>query len=596
MKKMDFFKNLPIGRKLGIAFGITGLIFLSVVWQFYGALFDSLSSYEFLKSEYGDRKDHFLNIHRYLLEARRGEKDFLARKDVKYVDLVAKQVAVAKKEADHLSHLKESVGGMSGPQMADQIRGLVDSYHEAFQAIVDAWKIQGLDHETGLQGRFRKAAHEVEKILNDFDVAQLVVDLGDLRRNEKDFVVRGKSKYVTQFQGQVTEFKTHLAGSRVNPELKKKLEQALTEYQSAFDAFGAVRHKEVLSQLEDPVYLRMSEKAHVIEGLLLSHYVPGIWQNLLMMRRHEKDYLMRLQDKYVTQLRDLASLIVSNVTDSGIPGATKERILTHLVEYEESFVALVAQNKRIQTANEKMRDAAHRMEPIIEENLAAAVEQMKRLEDQTVADSRKRAMVALVVAVAAGVLATIFSILITRLIIGPLATLNQFARQVATGDLNAGVDFKRSDEIGQLGLTMNQMVASLRDLVVSMSGNARDLEKSAMELAEVSTQLSGSSATMTEKAGMTAAAVEELSATMTQVSSSALDASANLASIATGTSQASSNIQSVFEASQETSTVLSQVAESTEQVSRELVSIADGAVRANHSVTSAASSIQDVTA
>ncbi|MBF0270616.1 MAG: methyl-accepting chemotaxis protein [Magnetococcales bacterium] len=596
MINMSFFRDLPIGRKLGIAFGITGLFFLSVVWQFHDALFDSLDSYEFLQSEYGDRKDHFLNIHRYLLEARRGEKDFLARKEVKYVERVTHYVGLAQKEAEQLSRLKEPVGGMTGVQMAEKVRGLIGQYHTAFLEIVEAWKIQGLDPGSGLQGRFRKSAHDMEKILNDFDLDQLVVELGEMRRNEKDFVVRGKAKYVTQFQTQAGHFKGFLVVSQVNKELKEKLVGALSDYRAAFEAFVPVRHKDVLTQLEDPLYLRMSEKAHVVEELLESHYVPGIWKNLLMMRRHEKDYLMRLQDKYVKQLRDVAAVIVGNVNESAIPKDVKERILANVTDYEESFVALVDQNGRINGVSDKMRDAVHRMEPIIDENVTAAVEQMKRLEVQTRGESRTRATVALVVAVVAGVLATLFSIVITRLITGPLGTLNLFARQVATGDLNAGVDFKRKDEIGQLGRTMNQMVASLRDLVLSMSGNAQALEKSALELAEVSSQLSGSSANMTEKAGTTASAVEELSATMMQVSSSAQEASANLNSIASGTTQASSNIQSVFESSQETAAVLSQVAEASEQVSHELTAISAGAVRANHSVTSAASSIQDVTA
>ncbi|MBF0626998.1 MAG: methyl-accepting chemotaxis protein [Magnetococcales bacterium] len=596
MNRFAFFRNLLIGRKLGIAFGITGLFFMSVVGQFYYALFDSLDSYEFLSREYGDRKDHFLDIHRYMLEARRGEKDFLARKEVKYAERVAKFVSMADQDAGELAGLREPIADMSGSQMSAKVRGLIADYHAAFREIVEAWKVQGLDPDSGLQGRFRKAAHELEKILNDFDVAQLLLEYGEMRRNEKDFVVRGKPKYVTQFQTQANLFKTHLAASRMGKPLKEKLGQALAEYQVAFDAFVAARHKDVLTQLEDPVYLRMSEKAHAVEGILESHYVPAIWQNLLMLRRHEKDYLMRFQDKYVTQLRDLAAQVVGSVNEAEIPTQIKEQILLNITEYETSFVSLVDQHKRLDGLSEKMREAVHRMEPIIEENVAAAVAQMKRLEVETQTESRLRATVALVVALVAGVLSTLFSIVITRMIANPLVTLNMFARQVATGDLNAGVDFNREDEIGQLGRAMNQMVSSLRDLVARMTGNARDLEKSAMELASVSTQLTGSSSNMMERAGTTAAAVEELSATMTQVSASAEEASVNLGGIATGTTHASENIESVYAASQETAGVLSQVAESSEQVSHELTSIAEGAVRANSSVTSAASSLQELTA
>ncbi len=592
---MNFMKNLSIGTKLGFGFGITGLLFLGVVWQYHGALFQTLDSYEFLRREYGEKKDHFLNISRYMLEARRGEKDFLARKDLQYVERVDQSIKAAREEADRLGALQEPVGGESGAQMAARLRGLLEVYHASFQEVVEAWKIQGLNPESGLQGRFRKAAHAIEKILNDFDVAQLVIDLGNMRRQEKDFVVRGKQKYVAQFNGELNAFKTFLAASRLSGSLKDPLSRALAEYQAAFERFVAERQKNVLAQLEDPLYLNMSEKAHEVEGLLYAHYIPGIWQDLLMMRRHEKDYLLRNQDKYVKEFRDLAVIVTKNVQASGVPKATQETILGLLREYEESFLALVAQEGRIGVSNEKMRDAVHQMEPIIEENVAEAITQMGQSEAKTRADSQSQARVALVVAVLAGLLSALFAVLITRLITGPLAILNRFAQQVSTGNLQVSVAIDQKDEVGHLALAMTHMVDSLRDLLSQMSDNANDLDMSAVDLAAVSTQVTGSANSLIEQTSTTAAAVEELSATMTQISAASEQSSVSATGMVSGATQTSHAIEKVTRAAQDTAGILNRVANNSKQMSSQLSAIADGAVRANHSVLSAVSSIQDMT-
>ncbi|MBF0460831.1 MAG: methyl-accepting chemotaxis protein [Magnetococcales bacterium] len=589
-------KDLPVGTKLGLGFGITGLLFMGVVWQYHTALFHTLDSYEFLRKEYGERKDHFLNIHRYTLEARRGEKDFLARKDVPSVDKVDKAVALALAEASQLGTLQESVGGESGPRMAARMHDLLDTYHTAFRDIVEAWKIQGLNPESGLQGRFRQAAHEIEKVLNDFDVAQLVIDLGDMQREEKDFVVQGKPKQVTQFHERLESCKTFLASSRMNGTLKEQIGRALADYQAAFDAFAANRQKNVLAQLGDAVYLQLSEKAAVVEGLLYAHYIPGIWQDLLMMRRHEKDYLLRGDEKYVKQFQAVAAAVTKNVQGSHVPQPIQEIILGNLRTYEKDFLALVAQNGRISDLSGKMREAVHQMEPLVEDNVAEAITQMQQLEAKTRAESRSHATVALVVAGLAGLLALLFSVVITHLITGPLAILSRFARQVATGNLQAAVEIEQKDELGLLGIAMVQMVDSLRDLLSQMTDNAHDLERSALDLASVSAQVNGNANTMIDQTSTAAAAVEELSTTMSQISAAAEQSSVLSTGIAAGTTQASQNIHKVTSAAQETASILSQVAKTSRQVSQHLSSIADGAVRANRSVVSAVSSIQDVTA
>ncbi|MBF0460832.1 MAG: methyl-accepting chemotaxis protein [Magnetococcales bacterium] len=200
------------------------------------------------------------------------------------------------------------------------------------------------------------------------------------------------------------------------------------------------------------------------------------------------------------------------------------------------------------------------------------------------------------IALLAMVTSILIAVLITRSITRPLATLSAFATQVAHGNLSGEIDIRQEDEVGHLGRAMSQMAASLRDLLSQMYNNANHLEKSAIDLSAVSAQVTGSATTMIDQTSTAAAAVEELSATMTQISTAAEQSSLLSTGIADGTTQASQNISTVTSAAQETASILSQMARTSKQVSHQLSSIADGAVQTNRSVVSAVSSMQEVTA
>ncbi|MFN0136096.1 MAG: SpoIIE family protein phosphatase [Phycisphaerae bacterium] len=55
------------------------------------------------------------------------------------------------------------------------------------------------------------------------------------------------------------------------------------------------------------------------------------------------------------------------------------------------------------------------------------------------------------------------ALLASRSVTRPINALTETARRVAAGDLDARADVRRSDEIGQLGRTLNEMVPQLRD-------------------------------------------------------------------------------------------------------------------------------------
>ena len=61
--------------------------------------------------------------------------------------------------------------------IGEQISKNMKTYHTRFEALVAAWRKKGLDHNSGLQGRFRDRAHELEDLADNFKVGSLYLQL-----------------------------------------------------------------------------------------------------------------------------------------------------------------------------------------------------------------------------------------------------------------------------------------------------------------------------------------------------------------------------------------------------------------------------------
>jgi len=177
------------------------------------------------------------NVKIDMLEARRAEKNFLTRKDVSYVDLL--QAAMERANAD--------LGSMSSD--TGEIRGLLKEYVQAFSAVVENMKRQGLTEKEGLTGDLRTSIHEVESVLDKQDDDALKAMMLMLRRREKDFMLRDDVKYVDLFQTDMKRMREAVASSeQLTADSRTQIAKLLTGYEGSFQEYvraaAIIRDKE----------------------------------------------------------------------------------------------------------------------------------------------------------------------------------------------------------------------------------------------------------------------------------------------------------------------------------------------------------------
>ena len=179
-----------------------------------------------------------------MLNLRRAEKDFLIRKDPAFVTRFNEVLA-------NFHQLNQTLGqddNLSAVQgeltRLDQQMG---AYGKAFNDLVAQQQIIGLGPEDGLYGRLRTAVHQVEDGLKQLDEQGLLITMLQLRRAEKDFMLRSDIQYLERFQTLHKDFQQRLA---TLPEADRgKLEQASEQYRQDFVAL--VKGMQVLGLSED---------------------------------------------------------------------------------------------------------------------------------------------------------------------------------------------------------------------------------------------------------------------------------------------------------------------------------------------------------
>ncbi|MFF2481376.1 methyl-accepting chemotaxis protein [Paenibacillus sp. NPDC058071] len=98
-------------------------------------------------------------------------------------------------------------------------------------------------------------------------------------------------------------------------------------------------------------------------------------------------------------------------------------------------------------------------------------------------------LITIIVSVIGGFLAY----LISRSIVKPVVQLMQVTQKVAAGDLSAQVDIKRTDEIGKLAQSFNQMRSNLEALIRQISSSSHTITSTSDHLYQSAKELSASS-------------------------------------------------------------------------------------------------------
>lgn len=232
-------------QKLSIRWRVWSLLILSIatlfgVWLTISNGMRSFNQAQSAQSFYSDLQARQQRIDYLALQLRRNEKDFLLRRNEDYVKYFDKNHESLMQE---VSGLVEMVEPVSIKNAVHTIQDGMDSHKRLFKKVAGGIVTLGLNEKLGLQGALRRAVHGIEELLKQHKSAPLQVKMLMMRRHEKDFIMRKKSKYIDSIIARQTEFLQILEGVDFPKEVKTDMIHKLDVYVTTFQKYAAARLK-----------------------------------------------------------------------------------------------------------------------------------------------------------------------------------------------------------------------------------------------------------------------------------------------------------------------------------------------------------------
>lgn len=174
-------------------------------------------------------------MYTHLIQARRHEKDFFERG----ADVNAEQLH--KQSKADFERVVTSMRGLLTPadgaltKRLDEVADGYGKYESLFNEAAETFRKRG-QPDNGVQGDWRAAAHEVERISGDLDDKLLTIQVLQLRRHEKDYLNREDPKYVDEFRQTMDVAKRHVGGGKENESVRARLLDLLGIYEAKFES------------------------------------------------------------------------------------------------------------------------------------------------------------------------------------------------------------------------------------------------------------------------------------------------------------------------------------------------------------------------
>jgi methyl-accepting chemotaxis protein len=259
----------------------------------------------------------------------------------------------------------------------------------------------------------------------------------------------------------------------------RQMIQDTREYATLFETI--VRQARVIGLNEDQGLLgTMRTSAHDVENKLRTVTSFEAQIALLTMRRHEKDFIARLDPKYGADLKAVWPRFVAAVNAAVMPDSLRTELLGAMDEYEQTFARFMAAAlEQVQTTDRLI--AVHRgIEPRLadaDQKFAGRAEAAEAEAKAIITGMHRMVTISLGVII---VLVVGLSWLIGRSIARPIIAVTRSMDGLVRGDLSTPVPTdKRHDEIG----TMIRVVGVLKDTLVTAE-RMRQEQDAARERAE----------------------------------------------------------------------------------------------------------------
>ncbi|WP_108649759.1 methyl-accepting chemotaxis protein [Dongshaea marina] len=361
---------------------------------------------------------------------------------------------------------------------------------------------------------FRFASQQQDLSMAIKSAEHLETQMLNMRRYEKDFLITKKEEDVTKFN-QI--YKAFVAEDEEldelihDDELHRLLTQLIDEikgYQQKFTKLVEMQ-KTIGLNPKAGLYGSLRSSVHNLETKLKEDNQPEQMVEMLMLRRAEKDFMLRRDLKYKGKFEKTYSKLESML--AGEPDK-----LNLLSNYKRDFFNLISNEQQLGLSPDsgllkEMRTQVHRTENMFGQMLAYL--------EEFSAESRQSMISQITIFAIIGVLLVVFfSFWIARSVIGSLSGFAGLMQKVSDNhDLTLRSELQSKDEFADMGEDFNRMLESFMHVIGDVKGAVNALESATDSLSQNAEAARSGAEQQLQETDMVATAATEMGSTISEI-------------------------------------------------------------------------------
>ena len=318
---------------------------------------------------------------------------------------------------------------------------------------------------------------------------------------------------------------------------------------------------------------KLRAAVHTVEGQLKKYDQPRLAVLMLMMRRHEKDFMLRGDEKYGDELRKRADEFSVELAKADLPADNKTEISKLVGVYKASFLAFMAGQSTLTEEAEDLAQIYDRLRPSLIAVRKAADERLEAVKTELASVQQY---------VFWSICGTVLMMVIAALLFGrwlstPLVTMARAMERLALGDLDSEIEpVNRRDEIGKISSALfvfHEKLLENRQFAAEQAKAQEHAEAHRREaMLQVADRFEQAISKIVQTVSTASVEIERAARSLTSTAETTQELSAT---VAAASEQSSANVQSAAAASEQ---MVSSVTEIGRQV-RESQKVASAAVQ-----------------
>jgi methyl-accepting chemotaxis protein len=434
--------------------------------------------------------------------------------------------------------------------------------------------------------------------------SRIEVELLEGRRAEKDFLLRNDAKKADAQMSIATTVAVDIEALRGKvmaigkPDLARQIEAmsaSLKQYQSQFVAVVEQKRKLGLDE-KSGLEGQLRKSVHEIESRVEQLNEQGLLVTMLMMRRHEKDFMLRRDRKYGDDIRKRAGEFVAELDKANVPEAARAELKQKLADYQRDFAGWMETALTLAAELKAMSESFSAVEPVIATVSKSVTEIHAHAErlNQIERDSIQFWIQIAIVMIAGMVLGAGF--LIGRSVSKPLTAMTSAMKELANGNFAIVLPgLGRRDEVGDIAqavetfkikseqkasdeaearIRQDQLIAQQRK--ADMVRMADDFEGAIGEIVET---VSAAANELEASAGALTATADRSQQLATMVADASEEAAANVSSVASATEELYSSVNEISRQVQESARIANAAVEQAHQTNEHVGELSKAASR-----------------